>query len=157
LHEAAHAVIALYLRLSFTRVTRVEIFDKDANILKPPGVWNLEGPCEEVRVTALTGCTLEVLNWWDGLLVAQQRLKKQENQHDVVRKWMATRFKLDLACYHNNQEIRTQEIEDADLALSEKYVRQLMPEIEQVAIALDAYPLGMLTFDQVKQICKFTS
>lgn len=157
LHEAAHAVVALYLGLLFTRVTNAERFDEEASLLKPPGVWNLKGSREEMRVAALTGCTLEVLKGWDDLLFAQQRLKKSESQYDVVRKWMASRFKLDLACYHNNQEIPTTEIEDSDLALSEKYVRQLLPEIERVAEALDASPVGMLTFDQVKEICDFKS
>lgn len=158
-HEAAHAVVAVYLGLSFGRVliksTCTEIA-RDQYKVEPPGVTNLTGSSLEMRVTALAGCMIDVIDSWTQLVEAQKRLNRPEvTKFDLVRKFMRNKYGMDLETYHHNQDVETEDIEDADLILAEKYVTCVLAKIEEVAEQLETSI--QLSRRQIEEICNFKS
>ena len=56
IHEAAHAVIAVHLGLSFVRIVMRPSLSLQTGNLMPPGLTNIEGGSDDMRYCALAGC-----------------------------------------------------------------------------------------------------
>ena len=105
-----------------------------------------------MRICALAGCMADVI---DGTEPWARSVLPGDSTYVIVRRLLGKRYGLDLKCYHENQPVLSENIEDADLALAQEYVNLLMPKIVEVGELLDCSI--QLSHRQVKEICNFQS
>lgn len=154
MHEAAHAVVAVYLGLSFVRVIKVAVYETDESTgrtrILPPGLTNLSGPAREMRIAALAGCMANVV---DGVEPWARHRLPEETTYDAVCRLIQKKYGEDLKTYHRNQSPPSEAIEHADLSLTEETVNLLMPKIIEIGEELDRSI--QLSRRQVEIICNF--
>lgn len=143
IHEAAHAVIALHLGMSFGRIVMKSSISMKTGKLMPPGITNLEGEPEEMRLAALAGCV--AADYFErvspDLICARSRINKTLEgtlSERVVRCLESNR--LDKGTYDMNGNPLYDGQFSEDISKVEKLVEENWINIERVATQLGQLP-----------------
>ena len=143
IHEAAHAVIAVHLGMSFGRIVMKSSISKKTGKLMPPGITNLEGGPEEMRLAALAGCVaadcFERVS--PDLIWARSRFNKtlEEALSERVVRCLESNG-LDKGTYDMNGNPLDDGQFSEDISKVEKLVEENWINIERVATQLGQLP-----------------